>query len=134
MINVGNNIKLNVRPVFIGFVHKYYYEGPCRFAEGEALTPEFDIMLNAQQYADAKAKYQAELGDKVNLLEPVYVERTCDWDSSEAMFEAMTQNMDEVDLYLVYVNIGRDDIVIEFARRCQKPIAIDPMWDFLNRL
>ena len=29
MIEKITDVKLNVRPVFIGLVHQYYYEGPC---------------------------------------------------------------------------------------------------------
>ena len=36
MIKRGLDIKLNVKPIFLGIVHKFYYEGPCRFAKGEA--------------------------------------------------------------------------------------------------
>lgn len=126
MIRVGNTVKLNVRPIYIGFVHKYYYEGPCRFAEGEALTKEFDIMFNQQDYQDVIERVETMMPDEVNLLEPIYVERSDDWESREEMFEAMAKDIGEVDLYFITVNIGRDDIVIEFAQRYNKPIAINP--------
>lgn len=127
MIRVGKDIKLNIRPVFIGFIHKYYYEGPCRFAEGEALKPEFDIMLNHQTVNDGMERCREKLNlAEVNLLEPVYIERTDDWDCDESMFEAVSKNLEETDLFLVNVNIGRDDIVVEIAQRFKKPIAIFP--------
>ena len=31
------DIRLKVRPVLLGLEHKYFYEGPCRFGQGEAL-------------------------------------------------------------------------------------------------
>lgn len=127
MIIVGTDIKLNIRPVFIGFIHKYYYEGPCRFAEGAALTPEFDIMLNHQIMHDGMENCHAKLNSaEIKLLDPVYVERTDDWDCHESMFELISKNLEEVDLFFVNVNIGRDDIVLEIARRFKKPIAIFP--------
>lgn len=46
MIKHVTDVKLNVKPVFIGFEHKYYYEGPCRMAGGEAIEPGYDGMVN----------------------------------------------------------------------------------------
>lgn len=48
MIKKGIEIALNVRPIYIGLVHQYVFEGPCRFGKGEELTPEYDMMANAQ--------------------------------------------------------------------------------------
>ena len=31
MIAKNIDVKLNVRPIYIGLVHEYAYEGPCRF-------------------------------------------------------------------------------------------------------
>ena len=39
-------IRLNVQPVSIEFVHEYVFEGPCRFGKGDALTKPFDEMIN----------------------------------------------------------------------------------------
>ena len=41
MIEKITDVKLNVRPVFIGLVHQYYYEGPCRFGKGEELEKDY---------------------------------------------------------------------------------------------
>lgn len=130
MIKIGKDIKLNVRPITIGLIHKYYYEGPCRFAAGDALKPEFDIILNAQQFEDNKIWFKENMPDFVNLMEHIYVERTDDWDKSDEIFEAMCQDSDQVDLYLVGSHIGRDDIIIELAQRTGKPIALDPANNF----
>lgn len=50
MIKHVTDVKLNVKPVFIGFEHKYYYEGPCRMAGGEAIEPGYDGMVNGMIY------------------------------------------------------------------------------------
>ena len=39
MIKQSMNVKLNVKPIFVMFAHKYYYEGPCRMSGGETLNP-----------------------------------------------------------------------------------------------
>ncbi len=45
MIEKITDVKLNVRPVFIGLVHQYYYEGPCRFGKGEELEKDYDVFM-----------------------------------------------------------------------------------------
>ena len=50
MIEKITDVKLNVRPVFIGLVHQYYYEGPCRFGKGEELEKDYDVFMNSELY------------------------------------------------------------------------------------
>ena len=74
-IKKGVDLKLNVKPVFVDFTHEYVYEGPCRFGQGDALTPEYDRFLNGEIYkgfvADARAhmpecqSYGACAGEKL---------------------------------------------------------------------
>ena len=42
------DVRVNVKPIFCMLSHKYYYEGPCRMAGGDALQPGFDDILNGQ--------------------------------------------------------------------------------------
>lgn len=126
-IKKGIEVKLNVRPVYIGLVHLSVFEGPCRFGKGDELTTDYDRMMNHELYkvfwADVK-KYLTI--NEVNLMEPIYVERYDDFLSKEEMFEKMAENITEVDLYLVGLGIARGDIVVEFAQRYQKPVAVVP--------
>ena len=50
MIAKNIDVKLNVRPIYIGLVHEYAYEGPCRFGEGDALEKEYDQMVSRETY------------------------------------------------------------------------------------
>ena len=50
MIAKNIDVKLNVRPIYIGLVHEYAYEGPCRFGEGDALEKEYDQMVSSETY------------------------------------------------------------------------------------
>ena len=52
MIKKTIDTVLNVRPIFVGIQHLYFYEGPCRFGEGDELMPEYDAMMN-QEMNDA---------------------------------------------------------------------------------
>ena len=81
------DIKLNVKPVFIMFAHKYYYEGPCRMAGGEALEPGFDTMVNGAIFNGTMEGMKYAMPECVNLMEPVYLETTCDWDIKDEYFE-----------------------------------------------
>lgn len=36
MIKKGIEIKLNVQPIYIGLVHKYFFEGPCPYGTDRA--------------------------------------------------------------------------------------------------
>ena len=48
MIKKTIDTVLNVRPIFVGIQHLYFYEGPCRFGEGDELMPEYDAMMNQE--------------------------------------------------------------------------------------
>lgn len=123
----GIDVKLNVRPIYIGLIHQHVFEGPCRFGGGEELTTEFDVMMNKELNKDFVNDVTKNLSIKeVNLLAPIYVERYEDFLSPESMFEAMAKDVADVDLYVVGLEIARGDIVVEFANRTKKPIAIVP--------
>lgn len=126
MINKVTQVKLNVRPIFIGLLHRYRYEGPCRFGQGEELEPEYDALMNQELYRSFQHDVEQNMPECVNLLTPIYVERD-DWFlSREEMFESMAQDIDQVDFYLFSFGIGRGDIYVEFARRYHKPQAVMP--------
>lgn len=128
MIKKGIEIALNVRPIYIGLVHQYVFEGPCRFGKGEELTPEYDMMANAQFNKDFQEECKKHLEGQrgINLMEPIYVERHCDLLTKEAFFEEMTKDLEQVDLFLVGLEIARGDLVVELAQRTKKPVMIVP--------
>jgi len=126
MIRKGSEIRLNVRPVFVGFIHEYFYEGPCRFGKGDSLTPEYDRIMAQSLYKEFQQEVKANMPEGVNLLDAIYVERTDSWDTKEEMFEKMAQDIENVDLYIFGTGIGRIDILIEFAQRYRKPLIVQP--------
>lgn len=126
MIRTGRSVKLNVRPVYVGFVHRYYYEGPCRFGQGDALTTEYDQKISQEGYQKFLQDLKNNMPDVVTLLDPVYVERTDDWENGEEMYEKMGKGREDTDLYIFKVSIGRGDIPIEFAMRYHKPLLVPP--------
>lgn len=126
MVTKNIDVKLNVRPVFIGFVHQYMYEGPCRFGEGDELKPEYDMMASQEMFKGFKESVESHVPEGVNLLEPIYVERTDEWQSPEEMFETMAEGHENIDLYVFLFGIARGDIYIEFSQRYDKPVCIPP--------
>lgn len=130
MIKKVTEMKLNVRPVFVNFAHKYYYEGPCRMSGGETLEPGFDTMVNGAMMNGTMETVRANMPDCVNLMEPVSIECTCDWDVREEYFETLLADRDNVDLYLAGNTFGADAVFNEFATRCGKPLCIIPnIWN-----
>ena len=127
MIEKITDVKLNVRPVFIGLVHQYYYEGPCRFGKGEELEKDYDVFMNSELYHQFQKDVAENMPlDAVNMMEPIYVERD-DWFlTDEDMFRTMAKDIDQVDYYLFSFGIGRGDIYLEFAQRYHKPQGVMP--------
>lgn len=126
MIKKGSDVKLNVRPVYIGLVHEAYYEGPCRFGKGDALQPEYDKMIAPEQFKEFCENVKNHMPVEVELLDPIYVECTDDWYRKEEMFETMAKDLDQVDFYLFSTFMGRQDVVVEFAQRYKKPLTLIP--------
>lgn len=87
----------------------------------------YDQMVEAELFEQYKKDLKKYITDpQINVMECIYIERHEDFMSPESMFEAMTVDNDEVDLYLFNTEIGRTDITTEFAQRYKKPIAIMP--------
>lgn len=126
MIRKTIDTVLNVRPIFIGLQHLYFYEGPCRFGEGDELMPEYDALMNQELYAAFKEDLKKHSPEGIHMMEPIYVERDDWFKSKEEMFEKMAENIADVDFYLFHFGIGRGDIYIEFAERYKKPQGSAP--------
>ncbi|MBQ3273818.1 MAG: fucose isomerase [Christensenellaceae bacterium] len=117
---------LNVRPIMVGLVHEEYYEGPCRFGGGEGLQVGYDALALREMFKEFVSDVKKNVIPEVNVMEPIYVERTDSWFSKEEMFEKMAEDIEKVDFYIFHSFIGRNDIVIEFAQRYNKPFALEP--------
>ncbi len=124
------NTKLNVRPVFVMFAHKYYYEGPCRMAGGDAIKPGFDEIMNGHIIQGNMAQIKQFMPDCVNLLDMVTIEVTDDWDIKEEYFDTLLKGREETDVYLASNTFGADAVFNEFCIRANKPVVILPnIWN-----
>lgn len=129
MIQKGIEIKLNVRPIYIGLVHKYFFEGPCRMAPTEQLTPEFEAMVQPMMGKGSFAEVAERLKNepRIHLMDPIYVERDDEMTVPESLFKTMMKDNDQVDLYLfTAVQMVRGDLIVELAERTNKPVMIQP--------
>ena len=107
------DIKLNVRPIYIDFCHRYVYEGPCRFGKGDELTYEFDQAMNAENFKKYVADLRANMPEWVNLMDPIEVQRTDDWRIPDEMLETMAADYQEVDYYLYNDGARCGDVMLE---------------------
>lgn len=130
MIRKADDVKLNVLPLLIGCEHKYYYEGPCRFGQGEALQPGYDRLANAQKWETFLTKLKECSPAGVEIMEPAKFTRTDDWDNDESQWEAMAAAAHAADFVVAFTAIACDDIVLEFSDRFKTPIAVSPLSGF----
>lgn len=130
MIKKACDIKLNVLPLLISVEHLYYYEGPCRFGKGEALQPGYDRLANAQKQETFISLLKKHLPEGAELMEPVELSRTDDWENSEAQWQTIAPAVAACDIVVALTGIACDDRVLEFAERFEKPIAVSPLSGF----
>ena len=126
MIRKCMDVKLNVKPVFVMFAHKYYYEGPCRMTGGDSLQPGFDSIVNGAIFQGTMEGIKHVMPECVHIMEPVFLETSCDWEVKEEYFETLLKDQHEVDVYLAAGAFGADTVFNEFAQKCGKPFAIQP--------
>ena len=118
------DVRLNVKPMFLTLYHEYMFEGPCRFGEGMQLEKDFDLMMAGEKF---KSWYQqlkdAMPEDVVNLLDPVEVQRDENFLTTDEMLDKLGEGRDEVDLYFIGYASRPYDLALEFAERFHKPCA-----------
>ena len=130
MIQKAADIKLKVLPVLAEAEHLYYYEGPCRFGSGDALQPGYDRLANAQKMETFFAKIKECCSEGIELMEPVELIRTDDWDDKEEMWEKAAPSAEACDIAVCMQGIACDDLIMEFAERFNKPVATTPLSGF----
>lgn len=124
-IKKHEEVRLNVKPMFLTLYHEYVFEGPCRFGEGMQLEKEFDLMMAAEKFKGWYKQLQDAMpADVVNLLEPVKVERDENFLTTDEMIEKLAEGSEDVDLYYIGYASRPYDLALEFAQRVGKPCAI----------
>lgn len=118
----GIDLKLNVKPVFIDFSHDYVYEGPCRFGQGDALTPQYDRLVNGEIFKGFVDCANKNVPDCVRLMEPVRAKGYTDEFIVQEPDMELLLKPDETDVYLMTSSGRGCQVFLEFARRCKKPI------------
>lgn len=127
------DVRLTVKPIFIGFEHLYYYEGPCRMGGGDAIQPGFDEVFQGKMYKGFMANIAKYLPQEtVNVLEPSITKGFDDWVLSNAMIDVLLSDEAKTDVYLVFSNFGANTILEEFCTRTKKPILMNPTKSFAS--
>ena len=117
-IKKHEEIRLNVKPIFLTLYHEYVFEGPCRFGEGIQLEKEFDLHMAAEKFKGWYAQLQAAMPENVvNLLEPVKVERDENFLTKDEMIDKLAEGSEEVDLYFIGYASRPYDLALELAQR-----------------
>ena len=130
MIKKASDVKLNVLPLLISVEHLYYYEGPCRFGKGDALQPGYDRLANAQKQEQFLGLLKDHLPEGCELMDPVTLSRTDDWENPEAQWDAIAPAVAACDIIVAQTGIACDDRVLECAERFGKPITVSPLSGF----
>jgi L-fucose isomerase-like protein len=126
MIQRGIDVKLNVKPILVTLHHDYVFEGPCRWGAGDQLTKPYDDMVNAENVKASKAAINTYLGEKVNLMSPVHIDRNEEFLITPQMLDEMAAENNDVDVYLIADLSRLTDLIIPFAQRVRKPIVLAP--------
>jgi hypothetical protein len=125
------DVRLNIKPIFIGIEHLYYYEGPCRMAGGEAIQPGFDAIVQGKMFKGFLENIKKYLSSPVfNVMEPATTKGYDDWVLSDGMIETLLADDNKTDVYLVFSNFGANTILEEFCIRTKKPIIMNPSKSF----
>lgn len=126
MIQNIRDVKLVVQPIYMTMHHDYVFEGPCRFGTPEQLTSEYDNMVNAEKYIRQSEETIRRLGDKVQLKEPIRIDRNEEFLVSEEMIETMLKDSEDVDLFLLGELSRMSDLALALAERTTKPMMSLP--------
>ncbi len=126
MIRKAADIRLKALPVTANMEHLYYYEGPCRFGKGESLEVGYDRLSNAQIAKAMVDRLHRWAPANVDVLEPVMINRTDNWDNPEEQWERLAKVVPEADVIVAHPRIGTDDLFIEMIERFDKPVLYSP--------
>lgn len=130
MIVKSDEVKLNLLPLLNTVEHLYYYEGPCRFGQGETLIPGYDRLANAEKAEGFLSDLKDCLPRGIHLMEPVRLNRTDDWDNKDVQWDAISASVQNCDAVVVMSGIACDDRILEFAVRFNKPVLMAPSGGF----
>jgi len=93
--------RINVKPLFGKRIPAEIHEGPCRPSDPSGWDREADQKTASENYNVWKRELYDELGDDVNILEPVYVEYTGDHIIDDNTWANITSQEEETDFYLL---------------------------------
>lgn len=123
------DVKLNVQLVYVGLIHEYAYEGPCRFGPPETLTKEFDQFNQAEIFKGWSGAMMGAFGSMpgINMMEPIYITMSDEFFVTREQEAKLLAHMQETDLY-IFTGMRCEGYAKEFAVRYHKPVAGEGMF------
>lgn len=82
--------------------------------------------MNALRHDDFLESVKALLPENVDLLEPLRITRTDNWENTAAYWAEFRKAVADADVVFFCSFLGADDIVIEFAERFDLPVLLNP--------
>lgn len=119
--------KLNVRPVYAGWIYDGRWEGPCRWdidALPDISGAEQRVRLE-KRFQDIMQNNNAKLGDFVNLLDPVFVEYHMHHEFGESELQQLAAGDAETEVYIVNGNKHPQQIACLVGERFNKPSLLN---------
>ena len=95
------DMKVNVKPVFTNVVHSAAWEGPCRVGIPEVIDPIYEVRTGKEKFKVWSQGLRSNLNGCANVMEPYYLEMDESFYIKDSIFEELSQDADEVDIYLL---------------------------------
>lgn len=123
------DVKLNVQLVYVGLIHEYVYEGPCRFGPKEVLTKEFDEMNQAEIFKAWSKGFGGAIGQtpNVNIMEAIYIKMSDEFFITIDEEAKIAATVAEADIY-IFTGMRCENVAKEFAMKYKVPIACEGMF------
>lgn len=117
------DVQLNVQLVYVGLIHEYPYEGPCRFGPWETLTKEFDLMNQGEIFKAWSGGIGGALGSApgINVMRPIYIQMSDEFIITKEESDKLYATVAEADVY-IFAGMRCEGIAKEFAMLSKKPV------------
>jgi hypothetical protein len=113
-------VKINIKPVYHFMIHSGLYEGPCT-----AIKRSYKQEKSAadKNYELFKQSINQIVSNDSNILEPVYLEYSDDWEISDKEFDKFDDDLEETDVFLISSGHSLAQFVaVEIAKKFKKPV------------
>ncbi len=101
MIKLNEPVTCKLKPVYHVMVHSGVYEGPCRWGDPKELSSESEAKAAEAGFSAFKHLVRSYVSPEVNILDPVCVYYTDDWNISDEELEKLQPEAEDFDAFLL---------------------------------